>query len=265
MKNYENHLRELELSQNTIKAYTEAVKDFAEKYKAITSENAIAYKQALLKKKSPATVNQKIAALNTYFSYLGTGIRLKSVKNPKPFSDERVISCQDLEKLLGILKAKRKTKQYWIVQYLARTGARVSELCQFRKADLDKGYCTLDSKGKHRKILIPSSLIEASREELSHTDSEWLFPNNSGNKMSTRGVQDLLSSMAKYGISKEVLHPHSFRHHFAISFLKADEDKDITLLSNLMGHSNINTTAVYLKLTEREQAEKLEKIMGVKC
>lgn len=95
-------------------------------------------------------------------------------------------------------------------------------------------------------------LIEESKEYFLKQDTNYLFPNRYGGQMSRRGVeQNIRNWAAKYGVRKEVAHPHSLRHLYAIEFLK--RNSNIALLADLMGHSSISTTSIYLKLSKEEQ------------
>ena len=94
----------------------------------------------------------------------------------------------------------------------------------------------------------PQNLIQESREYFKTIDSVYLFPNRYGVRMSTSGISSQIKKYGlKYGIREEVLHPHAFRHLFAILFLK--QNKNIALLSDVLGHESLNTTAIYLRLS----------------
>lgn len=108
------------------------------------------------------------------------------------------------------------------------------------------------TKGKIRRIYIPKQLIEESASYFQGTHSDFLFTNRYGNQLTERGVSQNIKNWAKkYGIREEVAHPHSFRHLYAIEFLK--HNSNISLLADLMGHSSVNTTSIYLKLSKEEQ------------
>lgn len=161
--------------------------------------------------------------------------------------------------MLKCLKQDGNERTYWLIQYLAKTGARVSEIIRFTKTNLDDGKCTLWTKGKIREILIPRGLIEESRPYFEKQDGEFLFLSRYGKQMSKEAIRLSLWKLQKYGVPKEVLHPHSFRHLFAIEFLKSNSN--IALLADLMGHESVNTTAIYLRLSAKQQREELEKAM----
>lgn len=262
-KKYEDYLTECELSENTKSAYLFAINQFFEMYDEIQKRNLIRYKEYLLNKDmSPKTVNLRISALSKYCEFIGKpDIKIKKIKIQKAQSVENVITRKQYEKLLQCLLDDGNTKWYLICSFLGGTGARISELLQFKKKDLEQGYVDLKTKGKHRRIYIPKKTAEKAKEyykDLSPND--FLFLNRYGTHLTSRGVSQNLKSFAeKYEISAEVMHPHSFRHMFAIEFLK--KNNNISLLADILGHSNINTTAIYLRMSEKEQRKKVNSIV----
>lgn len=151
--------------------------------------------------------------------------------------------------------------------YAGRPDCRASELAKLEKSCPSNGEFTLWTKGKIRTIMIPKHLIEESREYFKTVDSNYLFPNRFGEQITTRGIGCLIKKYGlKYKIREEVLHPHAFRHLFAILFLK--ENKNIALLSDILGHESLNTTAIYLRLSAAEQKKQLDrtvKMVGKPC
>ena len=144
---------------------------------------------------------------------------------------------------------------------LAERGLHVGR--QHRPHRLHRGYAEIPTKGKIRRIYFCDSL--RSEEVLSYFstfgDNDFLFPNRFKKQITTRGIAQQLANYAhKYGINEKIMHPHSFRHFFAVEFLK--RDNDISLLADLMGHSSINTTAIYLRLSKQQQIERLNKAMN---
>src|SRR5699024_6457982 len=124
-------------------------------------------------------------------------------------------SREEFDLLLNSLKNDGKMKMYYICLFLGKTGARVSELRQFKKADLLRGYAEIPTKGKIRRIYFCDSL--RSEEVLSYFstfgDNDFLFPSRFKKQITTRGIAQQLANYAhKYGINEKVMHPHSFRH-----------------------------------------------------
>ena len=113
-----------------------------------------------------------------------------------------------------------------------------------------------------RRLYIPRNLQS---EALKWLDSEkvesgYIFLNRFGERITTRGIATQLKQYAvKYGLPKEVVYPHSFRHRFAKNFL--DRYNDIALLADLMGHESIETTRIYLRRTASEQREIVDRVV----
>ena len=127
------------------------------------------------------------------------------------------------------------------------------ENVRFDKRVLTDRKATLWTKGKLREILVPDILIEHSKGYLLQVPGSLLFPNRFGKQMTTRGfAKDLERWGLRYGIPREVLHPHGFRHRFALNFLE-HRGKDITLLADLLGHKSLDTTRIYLTMSEEQR------------
>lgn len=254
---FQKWLRERELSENTVRTYSYAVKEFLGKYGGLTRQNLIAYKSYLIGNREAATACNRCIAINQYCVFCGKPeLRLKTVKVLKTMSVENVISKEQYKTLLCALKEDGRDKWYYMILFLGKTGARVSELIRFRKADLEKGYCEIWTKGKIRKIRFPQSLVAESEGYFRTVAGEYLFPNRYGGQPTARGIRTAIKQMAeRYGIDRGVMHPHSFRHLFAVEFLK--RNKNIAFLADLMGHESVDTTAIYLRMSEQEQTEQL--------
>lgn len=152
---------------------------------------------------------------------------------------------------------------YFVVWYLAATGARVSELIKIKVEHVNLGYFDLYSKGgKLRRLYIPKKLRTETQqwlEEIERT-SGYLFLNKFDERITTRGISQQLKNYAdKYGLDKKVIYPHSFRHLYAKNFL--EKYNDIAFLADLMGHESIETTRIYLRKTATEQQELVDKIV----
>ncbi len=255
-------LIENERSENTIDNYMYAVKLYFSMFNEITKKNLIDFKKELLKKNSPKTAANRCIAMNQYCDFIRKSeCKTRSIKIHKQNTIENIPTLKEYENLLECLKKDEKWKVYWMIKFLAKTGARASEFVKFEREHLEKGEVTLWTKGKVRKILIPQNLIEESRDYFSRTpDRKYLFPNRYGEQMSTRGLAQIIKNCEKYGVRKEILHPHAFRHLYAVQFL--NHNKNIALLADLMGHENVNTTAIYLRLSAEEQREQFNDTMN---
>ena len=168
---------------------------------------------------------------------------------------ENVISNADYEYFKQCLLKDKNYMWYFIVRCLAATGARVSELIQFKVEHIKNGYVDMYTKaGKIRRIYISSSLKEDCEKWFLNINkkSGFIFCNKKGIRITTRGIAHQLKVLArKYNVNEKLVYPHSFRHLFAKNFL--EKHNDIALLADLLGHDSIETTRIYLRKTSEEQ------------
>lgn len=264
LKKFETFLMQENMAKNTIYAYLYAVRDFFSQYKEMSKQNLLLYKNHLIENRSPKTVNLRLQALNRYLDFLGKSRwRLKSVKVQQRSYLENVISNADYIFLKNKLRQDGNMEWYFVVRYLAATGARVSELVQIKIEHLQIGYFDLYTKGgKVRRLFFPTALRKETQEWLAtqQRTSGYLFLNRFGERITTRGIAQQLKNFAnKYGLNPKVVYPHSFRHRFAKNFL--EKYNDISLLADLMGHESIETTRIYLRRTASEQQAIVDKII----
>ena len=246
-------------SDNCVDTYVRGVELFYRKYKVMNVVNLTEYEKEINSKFSPKTVNLRIAGMTSYFRYTGfTGYEFRRAKEQKRTFCNNAINEEQYNQLIDWAK-DNSIKAWLIAKVIAGTGVRVSELIGLETKDLDRGYADIIGKGnKQRRIYFPNKLVEEIKDKCG---KEYVIENRYGAQMTTRGVSQLLKNAGeKAGIPKEVMHPHSFRHFFAKQFLK--EKNDISLLGDLLGHSDISTTAIYTRLTSEEQKEQINKLVN---
>ena len=223
--NFEMFLRQENMSENTVSAYCFAVTDFFNRKKELTKKNLLMYKTYLMETFKPKTVNLRIQGINKYLEYT--------------------------------------MEWYFVVRYLAATGARVSELIQIKIEHVKVGYIDIYGKGgKYRRIFIPKKLREETNTWLNQNvrTEGYLFLNRYEERITARGISQQLKNYAeKYGLNTKVVYPHSFRHRFAKNFL--EKYNDIALLADLMGHESIETTRIYLRKSSMEQQFIVDKVV----
>lgn len=261
---FETHLRKENLSENTISSYIMTIRIYNEQYDEINKKNLLAFKGYLVETYKPKTVNLRIQAINKYLDFIKKDkLRLAPIKLQQKTFLESVISDADYKYMKNRLKKEGNMEWYFVVRYLAATGARVSELIQLKVEHVNLGYYDIYAKGgKVRRLYIPKKLRDETLIWLDGKglDSGFLFLNRFGNRITTRGISQQLKNIAiKYGINPKVVYPHSFRHRFAKNFL--EKFNDIALLADLMGHESIETTRIYLRRTASEQQEIVDKII----
>ena len=262
---FKNHLAKTNLAKNTVTSYVWTVQYFLSHYGEVNKKNLLAYKGYLVENFKPQTVNLRLQGINKYLEFMKQEkLKVKFVKVQQKNFLENVISDADYKFLKAQLKADGYEEWYFIVWFMAATGARVSELLHIKAEHIKVGYLDLYSKGgKIRRLYIPKNLrIEADKWLKNQgLTSGYIFLNRFGQRITTRGIASQLKHFAeKYGMNKEVVYPHSFRHRFAKNFL--DRFNDLALLADLMGHESIETTRIYLRRTASEQQKIVDKVVN---
>ena len=264
-KAFEEYLKKTNLSDNTRKSYQTAVRQYFGMYTKVDKANLRSYKTHLIEEYKPKTVNLRIRAINCFLDSMDMGeLKLSSIKIQQKTYLDNVISEADYEYFKKCLHNEDEMFWYYVIRFMAATGARVSELIQIKAEHVKTGYIDLYTKGgKIRRLYIPEALR---KEALTWIESRkittgFIFLNRYGDKITTRGISGQLKKLGKkYEMNLKVIYSHSFRHRFAKSFL--EQYNDIALLADLMGHENIETTRIYLRKTSSEQQAIVDKYVN---
>lgn len=262
---FETFLRRLDLAKNTVSSYVWTVNYFERTYKDFNKKNLLAYKGYLVEHFKPQTVNLRLQAINKYLEFIKQDkLKLRFIKVQQKNFLENVISNADYKFLKSSLLNDGYKDWYFIVWFMTATGSRVSELLQIKAEHVQIGHLDLYTKGgKMRRIYIPRTLQKEALQWLQERriSTGYIFLNRFGERITTRGIAMQLKHFAdKYGLKREVVYPHSFRHRYAKNFL--DRFNDIALLADLMGHESIETTRIYLRRTASEQRKIVDKIVN---
>ena len=262
---FETFLRRLDLAKNTVSSYVWTVNYFERTYKDFNKKNLLAYKGYLVEHFKPQTVNLRLQAINKYLEFIKQDkLKLRFIKVQQKNFLENVISNADYKFLKSSLLNDGYKDWYFIVWFMTATGSRVSELLQIKAEHVQIGHLDLYTKGgKMRRIYIPRTLQKEALQWLQERQisTGYIFLNRFGERITTRGIAMQLKHFAdKYGLKREVVYPHSFRHRYAKNFL--DRFNDIALLADLMGHESIETTRIYLRRTASEQRQIVDKIVN---
>lgn len=258
IEGYKNFLYEEELSENTISSYLHTMGKYSVMFDDVTKPNLIAFKKHLTEKFKPKTVNNRIAAIMKYCRFKKINVSLKQVKEQKQTHIDNVITIEQYETLMNGLKADGNIRWYVNISLIAKTGMRISEALRITKKDLLSGMTMIPAKSHLRTIYFPKSLINDILPYLDGIgENEIIMKNHNGLPITSRGVSGRMKDFAAiYGIPKEVMHPHSFRHFFAMEFLK--RNNNISLLADILGHSNVNITQIYLRQSQEQQRHSVD-------
>lgn len=230
----------------------------------LDKETVIAYKEELKRSRAPGTVNGDLAAINGYLSFLGRwDLRVKQVKVQRAayVPQEKELSREDYFALLRAAEAKRDRRMGLILQTLCSTGIRVSELEFITAQAVEEGRALVDLKGKCRVILLPTRLRTLLEEYAAAQGVRAgpIFVTRGGKPMDRsniwRGLRGLCESA---GVEPGKVFPHNLRHLFARCFYA--EEKDLAKLADVLGHSSVNTTRIYVSSSGKEHQERIDRL-----
>lgn len=250
LKEYEIFLTENERAEATIRKYTRDVSLFFSymKEKPIDKSAVMAYKRVLAGKYAPASLNTVICALNGFFEFCGRhDLCLKNVRIQRRIFEEtdRELTKSDYEKLLQAA-ARRNERLFLLMQTIASTGMRVSELKFITVDAIDREYADVNNKGKRRRIWLPRDLCRMLREYC-RKQRRWrgsVFVTRYGNPLDRSNIWDELKRLCDFAhVYRKKVFPHNLRHLFARTYYSARHD--IVRLADLLGHSSVETTRIY--------------------
>lgn len=260
------YLEEEERSLGTIKKYLRDLNVFFQWLgdRAVTKEVTMEWKNYLLASgHAPVTVNSMLAALNGLFRFLGWDCRAKLLKiQRRIFRDaDRELTRKEYERLVETAKASGKERLALLMETICGTGIRVSEVKYITVEAAQCGRAEIALKGKIRVILLTNRLCHkllkfARKKKIASGE---IFITRSLKSLSRRQIwAEMKQLCAMAGVSPQKVYPHNLRHLFARTFYKAC--KDIVRLADVLGHSSIETTRIYLLTTGIEHAKQLEQL-----
>lgn len=258
VEQYENHLICEEKSVATQKQYKREILRFWRylSEKKITKELVIQYKENLVNAYQPVSVNTKLAAVNSFLQFAGYGdCRVKQLKiQRKPYcSSERELTKAEYLRLLSAAKMQKDEKMWLILQTICGMGIRISELSFITVEAVQKGEATVNLKGKNRVILLGKKLRRSLKKYIVRQGlcSGPIFITRTGKPMDRSNIWKMMKSLcSEAGVNTCKVFPHNLRHLFARTFYR--KNKDIVKLADILGHSNINTTRIYIISTGQE-------------
>lgn len=260
-------MKEDELAVSTIKGYYHDVREFFSwiNTKApdsliqegddityrIDKKLMIAYKSALIERYTVESANHAIIGINKFLKLNGAWeCTLKTLKTQsEPFRNVmRELSMEEYNRLLDEAYTTGRFREYWILQTLASTGIRVSELKDITVESLEHHGTRTKNKGKTRYILYPDKLCEGLRKyaNLMEIKTGPVFTSREGNPINRSNLyKDLRRLCVGSGVNPSKVYPHNFRCLFAALYY--ENTPNLALLADILGHSNVNTTRHYTR------------------
>jgi site-specific recombinase XerD len=248
-----SHLKADEKAEATVEKYGRDVKAFANWLGgvAVTKERASDYKRYLLAEleRGAAGVNAVIAALNSFFYFLGLAIKLKPFRIQRQTfrAKEKELTKEEYERLLAAAKAKGNKRLNLVLQAICSTGIRVSELKFITVEAVSSGEAVITNKGKTRTVFIPKKLkpLLLSYAKGLGISSGCIFVTRTGRPMNRTNIWAEMKKLCRWAeVEASKVFPHNLRSLFARLFYSVD--KDIVRLADILGHSSVDTTRIYL-------------------
>ncbi len=265
VEDFEKYLYKEEKSKNTIQKYLHDVRAFMifAGNSEITKETVIAYKNKLINENyAVRSINSMLASLNSLFAFLGwSDCKVKSIKLQRQVycSEEKELTKAEYMRLVNTAKRKGNERLNLILQTICGTGIRVSELQFVTVEAVKNGEATVSLKGKTRSVFIIKELRKKLLRyiEKQGIKSGAIFTTRTGNPMSRTNIwREMKNLCESAGVNPQKVFPHNLRHLFARTFYSIE--KDIAKLADILGHSSINTTRIYIISTGTEHRKRME-------
>lgn len=229
---------------------------------AITKMTVIAYKEKLQRTYAPRSVNSMLAGVNSLFVFLGWhDLKVRSLKLQQRVycHEEKELTKAEYARLCRAAKQRHNERLHLILQTICGTGMRVSELRYVTVEAAKRGEATVRCKGKTRTVFLVKELKQkllryAAKQKI---ESGMIFVTRTGKPVGRTTVWREMKALCKAAnVNPEKVFPHNLRHLFARVFYNME--KDIAKLADILGHSSINTTRIYIISTGTEHRRRME-------
>lgn len=266
LSDFARQLQEDERSPATIENYLRHIRAFAAWAggQAVTKDLATQWKEHLISQYRPGTVNTMLVSLNRFFAFLGWyDCQVKTLRIQRRLfrEDSKELTRAEYERLVSAAQASGRERLVLLLETICSTGIRVSEVKYITVEALKLGKAEISLKGKIRTILLPNKLCRKLLKyaKKQKTVSGEVFLTRNGKGMSRKQIwAEMKSICAKAKVAATKVFPHNLRHLFARVFYKAC--RDVAKLADVLGHSSVETTRIYLISTGVEHAHTLERL-----
>ena len=261
---FREHLILEERSEMTIEKYIRDVKAFLAYAgnSAITKETVIAYKKHLQENYAVRSVNSMLASINSLFAFWGWhDLRVKSLKLQQQVfcPEEKELTKAEYTRLCRTAERKHNERLNLILQTICGTGIRVSELQYITVEAVKQGEAVVNCKAKTRSVFIVKELKQKLLRYAAEQNIKggMIFVTRTGKPISRTNIwREMKALCEEANVNPQKVFPHNLRHLFARVFYRLE--KDIAKLADILGHSSINTTRIYIISTGTEHRQRME-------
>lgn len=265
MEGFVRHLAENEKSTATIQKYQHEVRELARFMgeQPLTKSLLLAYKEQLILTCKADTVNVKLSAINAFLRFYGLPhCRMKFLKIQRDLfrAEERELTEAEYRRLLEVAK-RRNDRLYHIMQTICGTGIRVSELSFITVEAVREGYAEIRLKGKIRKVILTAELRKLLKAYIVKNGiaSGCVFRTRSGKPMDRSNILHEMKRLCKEAkVASHKVFPHNLRRLFARCFYAVE--KNLAYLADVLGHSSIETTRIYIATSIHNHIKVLRKM-----
>ena len=261
---FKEHLILEERSEITVEKYIRDVKAFTAytQNTSITKETVIAYKKHLQENYAVRSVNSMLASINSLFAFLGWHeLKVKSLKLQQQVfcPEDKELTKAEYARLCRTAERKHNERLNLILQTICGTGIRVSELQFITVEAVKQGEAVVNCKAKTRSVFIvrelKQKLLRYAAEQ--NIKSGMIFVTRTGKPISRTNIwREMKALCEESNVNPGKVFPHNLRHLFARVFYGIE--KDIAKLADILGHSSINTTRIYIISTGTEHRQRME-------
>ena len=271
IEKFNNYLINEEKASATLEKYMRDIKAFSEWTlgSELNKRKVLDYKEYLIGKFAPASVNSVLSSLNSFFEFNNWyEMKVKMLRIQKRIfaSKDKELSKAEYERLLDAAKAKRNQRLYLLMQTICSSGIRVSELQHITVEAVKIRKATINCKGKMRIVILPNELCRMLTEyaKSQNITSGSVFVTKTGKPLDRSTIWKMMKSLCESaGVSKYKVFPHNLRHLFARTFYTIQ--KDIVRLADILGHSSVNTTRIYTMETGEIHRRQIQKLGLLRC
>mgnify|MGYP003181848676 CR=1 FL=1 len=261
---YRNYLKEEEKSRNTIEKYMRDIREFhvwLAEY-PLSRQKVMAYKERLKEIYAVRSVNSILSSVNSFLRYCGWSdccVRLLRIQNQIFCTQDRELSREDYRKLIETARKQKKERLEAALQTICATGIRISELSFITVEAVCCGKATVSCKGKCRQVFLPRKLQMLLKQYICRKKIRTgpVFVTKSGKIWDRSNIwREMKALCQEAGVHPGKVFPHNLRHLFARTYYNMK--KDIAKLADILGHSSINTTRIYIVSTGNEHRKQIE-------
>ena len=251
IESFATFLREQERSATTIQKYVHDLTDLAGFLagRPMTKELLLEWKEGVIGRYAPASVNAMLAAVNRFLTFLGRNdLRLRPLKIQRTLflPADKELTRAEYIRLVRAAQSRDNQRLALVLQTICATGIRVSELRFITAEAVRTGRAEVTNKGKRRAVFLPEKLRRLLKSYLraQKITAGAVFLSRRGNPLDRSNIwRDMKALCQRAGVAPGKVFPHNLRHLFARTYYALE--KDLSRLADILGHSNVTTTRIY--------------------